>query len=93
MNDAFNGKGPGPVKGLIQVLIRSIALVLGIFFMIIGLPLLISPFPVGAVLLIVGALLLASSSRRIHRFISNYLERHPGLWKRVKPLFDKIKRD
>lgn len=93
MNDAFNGKGPGPVNGMIQVIARSIAIVLAIFLIAISIPLFFLPIPLGLPLFIFAMILLAATSRRAHRYITDWLKRHPSVWNRVKPLFDRIKRD
>ena len=93
MNEPVNGRGPNPMIGMIQVIARSIAIVLAIFLIAISIPLFFLPIPLGLPLFLFAMILLAATSRRMHRFITDWLKRHPSVWKRVKPLFDKIKRD
>ena len=42
---------------------------------------------------VIGLLLLAMTSKRAHTFITNWLKRHPGVWDKVKHIFDRFHRD
>jgi hypothetical protein len=93
MNEPFNGRGPGPVNGMIQVIARSIAVVLAIFLLVIAIPLFFLPIPLGLPLFIIALILLAATSRRALGTITGWLKRHPGFWDRVKHIFDRFNKD
>ena len=93
MNEPVNGRGPSPMNGMIQVIIRSIAVVLALFLIAISIPLFFLPIPLGLPLFIFAMILLAATSKRAHRFITGWLRRHPGVWERVKHIFDRFHRD
>ena len=93
MNEPVNGRGPNPMNGMIQVIIRSIAVVLALFLMAIAIPLFFLPIPLGLPLFIIAMILLAATSKRAHALITGWLKRHPGVWDRVKHIFDRFHRD
>lgn len=82
-----------PLGGAILVIVRGLGAVLGLFLLVISIPLTISPIPLGLPLMIVSLILLAATSRRAHLLITGYLKRHPRLWERVKHVFGGDKDD
>lgn len=96
MNDAPNGwarNGVNGVTSVIAVVLRAIAVALAIFLLALSVPLFFLPIPLGLPLAIIGLLLLAATSKRAHRFITDWLKRHPGVWDRVKHIFDRFHKE
>ncbi len=93
MNEPLNGRGPNPVNGMIQVIARSIAIVLAIFLLVISVPLFFLPIPLGLPLFILAMILLAATSKRAHTMITDWLKRHPTVWNKVKHIFDRFHKD
>ncbi len=85
--------GVNGVTGVLVMVLRAIAVTLAIFLLALSIPLFFLPIPLGLPLAITGLLLLAVSSKRAHTFITNWLKRHPGVWKRTKHIFDHFHRD
>lgn len=82
-----------PLGTVILVLVRGIGAVVGLFLLVISIPLTVSPIPLGLPLMIVSLILLAATSRRAHTLITGFLKRHPGLWDKVKHVFGGDKDD
>jgi len=76
-----------PLAGFLLVLLRGLGAVIGLFLLVISIPLAVTPIPLGLPLFILSLIILAATSRRAHRLITGYLKRHPGLWERVKHAF------
>ena len=93
MNEPANGWGRKQMNGVIQAVIRAIGVALGLFMVVIAIPFAVTPIPLGLPLLVLGLLLLAGTSKTAHRIITDFLKRHPGLWERVKHVFDRFHRD
>ena len=93
MNEPAGGWGRKQMNGVIQAVIRAIGVALGLFMVVIAIPFAVTPIPLGLPLLILGLLLLAGTSKTAHRIITDFLKRHPGLWDRVKHVFDRFHRD
>ena len=96
MNDTPNGWARNGVNGVTSVLLvvlRAIAVALAIFLLAISIPLFFLPIPLGLPLAIIGLILLAMTSKRDHTFITDWLKRHPGVWERVKHIFDRFHKD
>ena len=81
------------MNGMIQVIARSIAIVLAIFLIAISIPLFFLPIPLGLPLFLFAMILLAATSKRAHRMITDWLKRHPSVWNRVKHIFDRFHKD
>lgn len=96
LNDSPNNWARNGVSGVTSILVtvlRAIAVALAIFLLALSIPLFVLPIPLGLPLAIIGLLLLAMTSKRAHAFITNWLKRHPGVWDRVKHIFDRFHRD
>jgi hypothetical protein len=93
MNEPAGGWGRKQMNGVIQAVIRAIGVALGLFMIVIAIPFAVTPIPLGLPLLILGLLILAGTSKTAHTLITNFLKRHPGLWDRVKHIFDRFHRD
>ena len=93
MNEPASGWGRKQMNGVIQAVIRAIGVALGLFLVVIAIPFAVTPIPLGLPLLILGLLLLAGTSKTAHRIITDFLKRHPGLWDRVKHIFDRFHKD
>lgn len=93
MNEPANGWGRKQMNTVIQAVLRAIGVALGIFLIVIAIPFAVTPIPLGLPLLIIGLLMLAATSKTAHTFITNWLKRHPGVWNRVKHIFDRFHRD
>lgn len=93
MNEPFKDRWSNPLAGVLLVLVRGIGAVVGLFLLVISIPLTISPIPLGLPLFLLSLILLAATSRRAHRLITGYLKRHPRLWARVKHVFGTDKDD
>mgnify|MGYP006280475259 FL=1 len=93
MNEPAGGWGRKQMNGVIQAVLRAIGVALGLFMVVIAIPFAVTPIPLGLPLLILGLLLLAGTSKTAHTLITNFLKRHPGLWERVKHIFDRFHKD
>lgn len=93
MNEPFKDRWSNPLAGVLLVLVRGIGAVVGLFLLVISIPLTISPIPLGLPLFLLSLILLAATSRRAHRLITGYLKRHPRLCARVKHVFGTDKDD
>lgn len=93
MNEPANGWGRKQMNGVFQAVIRAIGVALGLFLVVIAIPFALTPIPLGLPLLILGLLMLAATSKTAHTFITGWLKRHPGVWERVKHIFDRFHRD
>ena len=93
MNEPTHGWGRKQMLNVLQAVLRAIGLVLGIFLVLIAIPFFFLPVPLGIPLAAFGLLLIAATSRTAHDAITGYLQRHPEIWKRVKHIFDRFKRD
>jgi len=93
MNDPTQGWGGKQVASVIHAVLRALGLVLGIFLVIIAIPLFFLPIPLGIPLAALGLFLIAATSKTAHDAITGYLKRHPGIWERVKHIFDRFQKD
>ena len=93
MNEPTHGWGRKQMVGVLHAVLRAIGLVLGIFLVVIALPLFFLPIPLGIPLAALGLILIAATSKTAHNAITGYLKRHPGIWERVKHLFDRFQKD
>jgi hypothetical protein len=93
LNEPTNGWGRKQMNTVIQAVLRAIGVALGLFLIVIAIPFAVTPIPLGLPMLIVGLLLLAGTSKTAHTQITNFLKRHPGIWNRVKHIFDRFHRD
>jgi hypothetical protein len=53
--------------------------IIGVVLVLIGVPLFLTPLPFGAATILVGLLLVLSSSSRAQRFLRMKRDHHPGL--------------
>ena len=80
--------GPGnPITGVIVLLIRAVGVAVGLFLLVISIPLAVTPIPLGIPLFAVSLLILAGTSKTAHGFITGILKRYPALWRRVRGFF------
>ncbi|XBQ16372.1 MAG: hypothetical protein ABL308_00500 [Oceanicaulis sp.] len=93
MNEPFNGWGRKGVNGVVQAVVRAIGVALGLFLLALAVPLFFLPIPLGLPLAIVALILLAGTSKTAHKLITDWLKRHPGVWNRVKHVFDRFHKD
>jgi len=96
MNDTPNNwarNGVNGVTSVLYVVLRAIAVALAIFLLALSIPLFFLPIPLGLPLAIVGLVLLAMTSKRAHAYITGWLKRHPGVWDRVKHIFDRFHKE
>ncbi|OAB56001.1 hypothetical protein AY599_04340 [Leptolyngbya valderiana BDU 20041] len=93
MNEPLGGWGRKQVSGVIQAVVRAIGVALGLFLLALSVPLFFLPIPLGLPLALCALLLLAGTSKTAHRLITNWLKRHPGVWDRVKHVFDRFHKD
>ncbi|MCR9128726.1 MAG: hypothetical protein NXI12_04330 [Alphaproteobacteria bacterium] len=93
INEPSSGWGRKQMNGVIQAVIRAVGVALGLFLIVIAIPFAVTPIPLGLPLLILGLLILAGTSKTAHTLITNFLKRHPGLWNRVKHIFDRFHKD
>lgn len=96
MNDTPNRwarNGMNGVTSMVMVVLRAISVALALFLLALSVPLFFLPIPLGLPLAVIGLLLLAMTSKRAHTFITNWLKRHPGVWDRVKHIFDRFHRE
>lgn len=71
-------------------LLRPIAAVAGILLILVGLPLLASPIPVGLVMIAGGLIVLAASSPHAQKFIRAQRDLHPKLDERLDAIEKKL---
>ena len=90
MNDPMNNWAKSGMNHVVQTVLRGIFIALALFLMAIAVPLFFLPIPLGLPLFILSLILLAASSKRAHALITGYLQRHPGVWKRVRHIFDRF---
>jgi len=93
MKEPFNTRDVNPVNGMIQMIARVITAALAFFLIVISIPLLFLPIPLGLPLFIIAMILLAATSKRACGVITGWLQRHPAVWSRVKPIFDRFHKD
>lgn len=93
INEPSSGWGRKQMNGVIQAVIRAVGVALGLFLVVIAIPFAVTPIPLGLPLLILGLLILAGTSKTAHTLITNFLKRHPGIWERVKHVFDRFHKD
>lgn len=87
MNEASNPGPNNPITGVIVLLIRAIGVAVGLFLLVISIPLAVTPIPLGIPLFAVSLLILAGTSKTAHTFITKQLKRYPALWRRVRGFF------
>ena|GEM_PF-1222662 len=90
MNEQLNGLARSNAFGAAIVLvIRAIAVALGLALMAIAVPIgLLTPIlPIGAMIGLLGLIIVAAASKTLHTWITNMLRRFPWLWKRVRWAF------
>lgn len=89
MSDPFRAPPRNPIANLISTIARAVVVAIGLFLMIIAIPLaLITPIiPVGLPIFIVGTIIVAAASKTAHTIITNQLKRWPWLWSRIKRAF------
>lgn len=93
MNEPIGGWGRKQVSGVVQAIVRAIGVALGLFLLALAVPLFFLPIPLGLPLALFALLLLAGTSKTAHRLITDWLKRHPGVWNRVKHVFDRFHKD
>lgn len=93
LNEPTSGWGRRQMANIIQAVLRAIGVALGLFLIVIAIPFAVTPIPLGIPLLILGLLILAGTSKTAHKLITDFLKRHPGLWNRVKHVFDRFHKD
>lgn len=93
LNEPTSGWGRRQMASIIQAVLRAIGVALGLFLIVIAIPFAVTPIPLGIPLLILGLLLLAGTSKAAHKLITDFLKRHPGIWNRVKHVFDRFHKD
>lgn len=89
-NNNWAKNGLNGVNGVIQAVVRAILIALALFLLAVAIPLFFLPIPLGLPLFIFSLILLAATSKRAHRLITGWLQRHPGVWERVKHIFDRF---
>lgn len=93
MNEPLGGWGRKQMNGVLQNVLRAIGIVLGIFLLVIAVPLFFLPIPLGLPLGTLGLLLIAGTSKTAHTTITNFLKRHPRIWDKVRHVFDRFHKD
>ena len=74
---------------VINFLPRPVRLTIGVLFWLLGLPVLISPVPVGLVMILTGTLLILGASEPRKHKIRIQAEPHPRLYKFVRPFVER----
>lgn len=80
--------GPGnPITNVIGLLFRAVGVAVGLFLLVISIPLAVTPIPLGIPLFAISLLILAGTSKTAHKFITNQLKKYPAVWRRVRSFF------
>ena len=68
-------------------MLRGMAILIGVAFILVGIPLTPMPLPFGLPLIGLGIFIIAFASPAFKRWLMRELQKYPALWRRLRSIF------